>query len=206
MNKDTDLNMERKILDAAQELFLDKGFEKTSTTEIAKKAGCNQALVHYYFRTKENLFHKIFVEKFHMFGSAFLGVKKQDAGFIENLKNMISAHFDILAKMPKLPLLLLTDMIGNKERLKLLKDAIGAIPEKIFSTLGEGLDTEIAKGNIRPISAVDLMVNILSLNAFLFVSLPLFSEILEFDEEKKQKFIEHRKQEIIQTVISSIKP
>ena len=52
--------MEQAILRAAERLFLDKGFALTSTTEIAREAGCNQALVHYYFRTKENLFSKRF--------------------------------------------------------------------------------------------------------------------------------------------------
>ncbi|MBQ1851529.1 MAG: helix-turn-helix transcriptional regulator, partial [Paludibacteraceae bacterium] len=41
-------NLEQVILDAATELFLERGFDSTSTTDIAKKAGCNQALVHYY--------------------------------------------------------------------------------------------------------------------------------------------------------------
>ena len=52
---DVQQNMEQIILEVAEELFLDKGYALTSTTEIAKKAGCNQALIHYYFRTKENL-------------------------------------------------------------------------------------------------------------------------------------------------------
>ena len=56
-------NLEQDILDAASELFLSRGFDNTSTTDIAKKAGCNQALVHYYFRTKENLFQRIFLQK-----------------------------------------------------------------------------------------------------------------------------------------------
>ena len=49
-------NLEIQILQAAEELFLSNGFAGTSTTDIAKRVGCNQALVHYYFRTKENLF------------------------------------------------------------------------------------------------------------------------------------------------------
>lgn len=44
--------MQQKIMEAAQTLFLEKGYMATSTVDIAKKVGCNQALVHYYFRTK----------------------------------------------------------------------------------------------------------------------------------------------------------
>ena len=54
--------MENKILEAAQELFLEKGYMATSTVDIAKKVGCNQALVHYYFRTKQNLFKQIYLK------------------------------------------------------------------------------------------------------------------------------------------------
>ena len=48
-------NIEQRILWVAERLFLEKGFNGTSTTEIAKTVGCNQTLIHYYFRTKEKL-------------------------------------------------------------------------------------------------------------------------------------------------------
>jgi TetR/AcrR family transcriptional regulator len=54
---------EQAILEAAEKLFLEKGFAMTSTTEIAREAGCNQALVHYYFRTKAKLFDSVFEKK-----------------------------------------------------------------------------------------------------------------------------------------------
>ena len=54
------LTMEEVILETAERLFLEKGFALTSTTEIAKAVGCNQALIHYYFRTKDNLFNTHF--------------------------------------------------------------------------------------------------------------------------------------------------
>ena len=53
--------VEEQILRAAEELFMEKGFDAVSTTDIARKVGCNQALVHYYFRTKDNLFLQVFL-------------------------------------------------------------------------------------------------------------------------------------------------
>ena len=49
-------NMEEQILLVAKELFMQNGYEGVSTTQVAKAVGCNQALVHYYYRTKQNLF------------------------------------------------------------------------------------------------------------------------------------------------------
>ncbi|MDD4922908.1 MAG: TetR/AcrR family transcriptional regulator, partial [Bacteroidales bacterium] len=65
---------ELAILDAAEELFLKSGYAKTSTVQIAKLAGCNQALVHYYYRSKENLFRQVFEKKAIMFASSVLQV------------------------------------------------------------------------------------------------------------------------------------
>jgi AcrR family transcriptional regulator len=67
MDINSESSMEQSILDAAEKLFLEKGFAATSTTQIAKEVGCNQALVHYYFRTKDNLFNRIFEKKFSDF-------------------------------------------------------------------------------------------------------------------------------------------
>ena len=75
-------NMEEAILDAATRLFLQKGFKATSTTEIAREAGCNQALVHYYFRTKERLFEAIFQQKIKFFVGALLDIGEEDLPFL----------------------------------------------------------------------------------------------------------------------------
>ena len=87
--------MEQAILRAAERLFLDKGFALTSTTEIAREAGCNQALVHYYFRTKENLFEKIFEQKIRMLISNIFSIDREGGTFEEKLRRKIEAHFEI---------------------------------------------------------------------------------------------------------------
>ena len=50
---------EEKILEAASEVFTEKGFAGTRTRDIAEKAGINLALLNYYFRSKEKLPMKI---------------------------------------------------------------------------------------------------------------------------------------------------
>ena len=83
-------SMEIVILETAEQLFLEKGFAMTSTTEIAKKIGCNQALIHYYFRTKENLFNLIFEKKFRQFiQHAFEFGNPKELAFEEKLKRII---------------------------------------------------------------------------------------------------------------------
>ena len=48
-----------KILDAAEELFADRGYYGVSIRQITSKAGVELALVNYHFGKKENLFHEV---------------------------------------------------------------------------------------------------------------------------------------------------
>lgn len=49
-----------QILDAAELVFAEQGFAGASTRDIATKAGVNQALIRYYFGSKETLFDDVF--------------------------------------------------------------------------------------------------------------------------------------------------
>jgi len=49
----------RRILTAAQHLFLKKGKNGVGTKDIASEAGVNKAMIHYYFETKENLYKQV---------------------------------------------------------------------------------------------------------------------------------------------------
>lgn len=48
-----------RIFDAAREVFAERGFDGSSTRAIAERAGMNQALVHYYFGSKEKLYRRV---------------------------------------------------------------------------------------------------------------------------------------------------
>jgi len=46
----------RIIIDHAEKLFAEKGFNGTTTQEIADRAGLPKANIHYYFKTKQDLY------------------------------------------------------------------------------------------------------------------------------------------------------
>lgn len=49
-----------RILDAAELIFADEGFAGAKMRDIANEAGVNQALIRYYFGSKEELFDDVF--------------------------------------------------------------------------------------------------------------------------------------------------
>lgn len=199
-------NTEKEILDAAERLFLKKGFALTSTTEIAKEVGCNQALVHYYYRTKEKLFTGIFEKKTLLFLSDFISGSRKDLPFEEKIKGLIEAHFDMLLINQQLPFFLFTELILNEKRLDVLKKNLSDNYGEVYRKFDDELKSEIAKGNIRQMTFMDILFTIVSLNGMVFMINPIIKKTLICDENEYREFIDKRRNENIRIVMLSIKP
>lgn len=191
-------NLEQFILDAAAELFLERGFESTSTTDIAKKAGCNQALVHYYFRTKENLFLRIFKKNIETFLS-FANNYMYNGDFMQFLEKSIESYFEILKANRSLPLFLIKELAMNEDRRIFFRENFvnNELRRSVYYKFDKIVKQEIEKGTIRPIETMNLLLDVISLCAFSFISLPMYATWLEKDDSEVDDFIESRKNEII---------
>lgn len=53
---------EEKILQSASHIFILYGFHGTTLNRIALHAGIHKSIIHYYFRSKENLYGKVITE------------------------------------------------------------------------------------------------------------------------------------------------
>jgi TetR/AcrR family transcriptional regulator len=199
--------LEEAILEVAEKLFLEKGFAMTSTTEIAKEVGCNQALVHYYFRTKDNLFNVIFEQKFKTFFQGVFEMRTMgNLSFQDKLRHIIETHFDLLRKNPKMPALILNELSRRPDQIAVLREKLHSLPEKLFAELEKDLQVEIQQGNIRDISLMDILVSMLSLNIALFIIMPVAETILQINEIQKEFMITHRRSENVDFILKSLRP
>src|ERR1051326_3565727 len=71
MNDSRPLTTER-ILDAAERLFADHGFEGTSIRDIVDSAKVNLAAIHYHFRSKEALLEAVLTRRISIVNDARL--------------------------------------------------------------------------------------------------------------------------------------
>lgn len=207
MDTKTEQSLEQTILEVAERLFLEKGFAMTSTTEIAKEVGCNQALIHYYFRTKDNLFNVIFEQKFKLFFQGIFEMKNMgDLKFQDKLRHIIETHYDILRQNPKMPTLILNELSRRPEQIAVLREKLRVLPEQFLPELNKELQREIEQGNIRDISMMDLIVSMLSLNLALFLMMPVAEKILQLDKTQKELMINHRRSENVEFILKSLRP
>jgi len=203
-NEKHNKNIEEQILRKAEETFLEKGYVMTSMAEIAKRVGCNQALIHYYFRTKEKLFVYLFENKFAFFMSVVFEQKDRFASFKDKLRAIVTGHLAVVAENPKLPYLLLSEVTVNAER---YSPALNRLRIRIAGLAGE-LDVELRReyraGNIRKISAFDLLIRILSLNVFIFLAQPLYSRVIGLDYDEFLEFAKSKGEENFEIIWRSI--
>ncbi len=206
MQENKVINAEQAILEAAEKLFLEKGFAMTSTTEIAKEAGCNQSMVHYYFRTKDKLFDAIFEKKANLILSSVMKNRDKEISFNEKIKSIVEAHFDLLRDNPKLPFLLFNELTTNPERLKLIVEKIQNIKGMVLPQFQKELDEEFKKGNIRKITLMDFILLLISLNVIPFIAKPIIKAIAEMSDDEFEELIEIRKKENVRIILKSLEP
>jgi len=200
--------MEDRIKAVAQQLFLEQGFAATSTTQIAREVGCTQALVHYYYRTKENLFRQIFLEQIQAAMDVVGRSLNNDVPFDEFLGNAISLYFDTLMNDPRLPYFALEELVSNPERRKYLRENFVKKPQyaMYYMQLDARVCREQEAGRLVKIETFDIMMSVASLTVFNFIALPMYRDLLERNDEQVREFLLHRKKEVIRLILNGLKP
>src|SRR5215216_527812 len=94
---------EQRILDAAHRVFVRSGTAGARTQEIAKEAGVNPALLHYYFRSKERLAEAVFRRAAGELFPVVAGVLASELPLEEKIRKVIAVELDRLSRTPYLP-------------------------------------------------------------------------------------------------------
>lgn len=200
-----DNKTEKIILQAAEEEFLLKGFAGARTTEIAQKAGVNHAMLHYYFNTKEQLFEQVMTEKVALFRDSVTSVFEQsDLPVLQQIKEAMSRHFDFVRQNPLLPRFIINEISVRPEYIESIKSKLLPIAGNAFRKLQHSLDEASARGEICQIDARTLMLDIVSLNLFVFIAHPIISQMQPVLGDLNA-FYEARKQENIHVITKRLK-
>lgn len=199
-------NKETSILEAAEREFLAKGFAGARTVSIAKAAGVTHAMLHYYFRTKEQLFERILDEKIRIMGESVLAAFGQPELPLEKrIRDGIERHFDFIAANPDLPRFIVNEIFMHPERYETMQKRIASLAGRLMSGLQRDLDAAAERGDTEPVDVRTLILDILSLNVFPFVVYPVIEPILGYPTPGREHFFALRKQENIEIILRRIK-
>ena len=198
-------NMEEQILLVAKELFMQFGYEGVSTTQVAKAVGCNQALVHYYYRTKQNLFKIICQQEIQKMLKILADIPQEDISFENFIEKIIEAQIGFLKNNPDAPFFIIGELRHNSEVLKMMRELFSEFGKEIIGKIRLFVQMKQSKGELNDVSIEDLLIDIVSLDVMSFVGQVLFTQILEMDSQTQEAFLERRKIHIKKLILSSIK-
>lgn len=197
-----DQSTEQKIHAAAKQIFIEKGMDGARMQDIADRAGINKALLHYYFRNKEKLFETVFVEAAANFLPRVKNIIAGDGPLFEKIEKFVHEYISILIDNPYLPLFILNEV--NKQP-KTFITRIWGDKRPPFQILAMQVEAEVKKGTIKPIDAMTLMVNMVSMCIFPFVARPMVQYATGISDEAFWQFMERRKTEVSKFIIDSIR-
>lgn len=144
------LDAQTHIRETALDLFADRGFSAVTTKDIAQATGYNQALIYYYFGSKEELFRaavSLAVERaFHQFQLARDGLNCPSAIIYGWLDNHLKAY-DTIAKLITISI----DYAKATKRNVRIDDAIRRFYEDEREVLRAALADGIKSGEYRKV-------------------------------------------------------
>ncbi len=199
-------NKEEAILEAAEREFITKGFDGARTTSIAEAAGVTHAMLHYYFRTKENIFNRILDEKMRLMSrSVLMAFGEAGLPLIERLRKGIENHFDFVVENPGLPRFIVNEVMSRPERHEAFKRRIGYLLGAVVEGLQHELDEAADRGETERIDVRMLMLDIVSLNIFSFIAMPIIEPLVGDLAADRETFYRLRKAENVEVILRRIK-
>jgi AcrR family transcriptional regulator len=202
---------ERRILDAAHAVFVRRGTAGARMQQIAEEAGVNKALLHYYFRSKEQLSQAVFRRAALELLPAVLQVLSSDLDLESKVERVIDIELTQLLKRPYLPGYILSEINHDPERVpQLLQALVGETPERLRPRVLNRIRQQIAErvdaGAMSPIAPESFVINLISLCIFPFAARPMYMALLGFDAKQFERFIEKRKKELPQFFLRALRP
>ncbi|MGH9424037.1 MAG: TetR/AcrR family transcriptional regulator, partial [Thermoanaerobaculia bacterium] len=164
---------EKRILDAAKAVFILRGTAGARMQEIAEEAGVNQALLHYYFRSKEKLSEAVFRDTAGRMFPALLQIVGGDLPVVEKIDRIVDTYLTTMSHTPFLPGYIISELHHHPERIpQLLGQVSGGdlttIARPAFDKLEKQLASEARAGRMRRMNSAQFFVNLLSLCVFPF--------------------------------------
>lgn len=194
---------EKLIKDKAKILFFQKGFMNATMQEIADEAGVNRTLIHYYFRSREQLLDILLDETLQEKKDRIMKILSSDLPFREKIAHYINTLVNYGLTYPYLDNFIISETARHPDRVIAFCSKDKA---KSSDFIKAPLEAEIKAGRLAPISAEHFMVNLSSLCNYPLLAKSILKTIHGMTDTTYRKFLTERKQIIYMTIFNEPMP
>lgn len=194
---------QKLIKQKAKILFFQKGFLNATTQEIADEAGVNRALIHYYFRSREQMLDVLLDETILEKKERVRSILSSDMTFREKIARYIDVVVDYGLTYPYLENFIISETARHPDKVRSFCNM-----DKIKSSdlIRPQLEAEIKKKKMAPISAEHFMVNLVALCNYPLLAKSVLQTIHGMTDSAYRKFLMERKEIIYATIFNEEMP
>jgi TetR/AcrR family transcriptional regulator, regulator of cefoperazone and chloramphenicol sensitivity len=162
-----------RILEAAEELFADRGVAGASLREVAERAAVNSALVHYYFGSKEGLYRSVFVAVAAELGAMATEVERAGGTAPERLRRYVERFAAFVISHPSRPRLMMRELIDGAPTLRqALAEGLQPVHLRV---LREIVADGVREGSIRELDVQLFPLTVLGMIVQFVIARPLIA-------------------------------
>lgn len=193
------LDTKQKILAAAEVEFMTRGYDGSRMQAIADRAGLNKAMLHYHFRSKDELFEQIFRDKASLlFPKAHEGLRAH-TNFIEFACGFVDMYLALLNQHPYLPFYMLQVAAANAD---LFSQVAADFPAKFV----RAFNAAAKAGQIRPHDPHQFLMSLIGMCMWPFIGKNMIQHNLGLSDAVFAKLLEQRAAEVKRYVVLLLTP
>lgn len=203
MSSDEALQTQKLIKEKAKKLFFQKGYLDATTQEIADEAGVNRALIHYYFKSRDQMLDILLEETIFEKKERVTKILASDLPFRQKIANYINAIVDYGLEYPYLENFIISETARHPDK---VRNFCTRYPAKSTDLIRDQLQQEIKKKKLAPISAEHFMVNLVALCNYPLLAKSVLKTVHGMTDTAYKKFLMERKNIIFSTIFNEDSP
>ncbi len=183
------------ILDAAEQLFAERGYEATTMAEIASASRLSVGTPAYFFETKQDLYRAVLSRAFAEMADLIRSARLGEGEAATTITETVRSYIDFLDERPNFVRLVVRECLDGGRFLLGLHEHLAALIE----TLG-GMAVERARGTFREdLDLRHLLLSAISLCWFPQVAVPLTKDLGLAPESSE--FVRARQEEVAKLIL-----
>ncbi len=168
----------RHILEAAEPLLAERGYDGVSILDIARQANVSKANIYHHFASKDALYLAVVKYAFQDMADLLAELAEESTSPETQLANFAEAHLKFLFQHPNVPRLILRELLNSKSQRG------RSLAEQVFSDNFARLSDIIRRGQqagrLRSnVDAGHMAISVAGMNVFLFLAWPAIQHLPE---------------------------
>ena len=198
MSHEEKIAVKEKILEAACNVFVEKGKAGARMQEIADVAGVNKAMLFYYYTNKDLLYKEVLRQNVFTMITNIKNIMISEDEAEKKIENFVDIYTSFFQNNPQVAKLLLRELASDGHDLKqviseIRHELVPFLPGKFI----ELINNSIRNKQFNDVDPQQTIISIIGLSLVSFITRPILEAVLGLQNINEDAFIAKRKENIL---------